>query len=189
MIIRELSIAEIKKTYREHLKADFPADELKPLAMILRSYRQGNYLCLGAFDGEDIAGYAYFVFHGRICLLDYFAVVRGRRGQGIGSEFLKQFKMPELCSRCDYLLIEVEDPFQSDAPDTATRLKRLDFYLRGGAVNTGVHARVFGVDYALLEYPLTGAAHTGEEATDAYGKLYGSLLPGLLFKSQIFIRT
>ena len=110
MTIRELNIDEIRQTYKAHLKYDFPSDERKPLAMILNSHKKGNYLCLGAYSGDEQVGYAFFIFCGRICLLDYYAVVRSRRGQGIGTEFLSYLRTSELKSRCDYLLIEVEDP-------------------------------------------------------------------------------
>jgi len=189
MIIRELSIDEIKQTYKEHLKADFPADELKPLGVILRSYRRGDYLCIGAYDGGEMAGYAFFVFDDRTCLLDYYAVVRGRRGQGLGTEFLSRLGTSAIRSRCDIMLIEVEDPLHSPVKDSTVRLKRLEFYLKCGAVRTGAQASVFGVDYILLEFPLNGEPHTREEAADAYGKLYASQLPKLLFKHQILIRT
>ena len=110
MTIRELTIKEIRQTYKEHLRRDFPAEERKPLAMIERSYRRGDYLCLGAFEDGRMTGYAFFVFCGRNCLLDYYAVLPDLRGRGIGSEFLKRMTDTALTDRADILLIEVENP-------------------------------------------------------------------------------
>ena len=189
MTIRELTIDEIRKTYRAHLKRDFLPEELKPLAAIERSYRRGEYLCLGAFGGEDMAGYAFFVFSGRTCLLDYFAVLPDRRGCGIGSSFIRHLGTTGIRERCDILVIEIENPrFAEDEEDRNTRTKRLDFYLRCGMINSGVEALVFGVEYLILEYPLE-RVHTREEVASSYDELYHSRLPGLLYRRNIKVRT
>jgi len=188
MIIRELNISEVRRTYKQHIKRDFPAAERKPLAVIERCLERGEYLCLGAFDGDDMAGYAFFVFCGRICLLDYFAVLPDRRGTGIGSAMLKELGRYGLRERCDILLIEVEDPLHVSGSEQTVRHKRLEFYQKNGIISTGVTAVVFGVEYLLLEYPL-GTTHTPMEAAEAYDTLYRSLLPGLIYRRNIFIRT
>ena len=188
MTIRELTIKEIRQTYKEHLKRDFHPEELKPLAMIERSYRRGEYLCLGAFDEGRMTGYAFFVFCGRNCLLDYYAVLPDLRGQGIGSGFLKDMAGTVLKERCDILLIEVENPrFAISEEDRTVRTKRLDFYLQCGIINTGVEANIFGVEYLLLEYPIRNA-HTPAEAAGAYDDLYKHLLPALLYRKNVKIK-
>ena len=188
MTIRELTIKEIRQTYKEHLRRDFPAEERKPLAMIERSYRRGDYLCLGAFEDGRMTGYAFFVFCGRNCLLDYYAVLPDLRGRGIGSEFLKRMTDTALTDRADILLIEVENPrYAAMEADLSLRKRRLDFYLNCGIIDTGVEANVFGVEYRLLEYPLS-AAHTPSEAAEAYDGLYRHLLPPLLYRRNIKVR-
>ena len=91
MDIRTLTIEEIRQTYKEHLRYDFPPDELKPLDRIEVSINEGKYLCIGAF-GEDgkLVAYAFFVMTGDKCLLDYYAVIPELRGKGIGSAFLSE---------------------------------------------------------------------------------------------------
>ena len=128
------------------------------------------------------------VFCGRNCLLDYYAVLPELRGQGIGSEFLKNLAGTGLKDRCDILMIEIENPkYAVDEDDRSTKTKRLNFYLNCGIVNTGVEVIVFGVEYLLLEYPVNGV-HTPQEVAEAYDGLYKYLLPALLYRKNIKFR-
>ena len=42
-MIRELEAREIEKIYREEMTGDFPAEELKPIDLILRLKAEGRY--------------------------------------------------------------------------------------------------------------------------------------------------
>ena len=187
MEIRTLSDAELAEVYRERMIFDFPRDERKPLHMIRSALRRGQYQCLGLFDGEKIAAYAFFVVlqAGAVqqILLDYFAVDAARRGRGIGSQFLQMLQ-----SRfCGVLLIEVEDPVSAqDASERQIRLRRKQFYLRNGCAETAVSADVFGVRYLLLEMPVP-ELHPAETIRQTYASLYRSFLPAAIYAAQIRI--
>ena len=90
--IRLLDAAALRRVYRDHVKADFPPAERKPLAMIERQVCTGQYDTLGLFRGEELLAYAFLWRdkEGHCVLLDYLAVCRGGRGQGTGSAFLEQ---------------------------------------------------------------------------------------------------
>ena len=92
--IRLLDAAALRRVYRDHVKADFPPAERKPLAMIERQVRTGQYDTLGLFRGETLLAYAFLWRdkEGHCALLDYLAVCRGGRGQGTGSAFVEQLK-------------------------------------------------------------------------------------------------
>ena len=84
-MIRELEAREIEKIYREEMTGDFPAEELKPIDLILRLKAEGRYCAFGNFEGEKLTAYA-FLIHEKddpVYLLDFFAVCRGGRDQGI----------------------------------------------------------------------------------------------------------
>ena len=141
MEIRELSYAEAREIYVNHLRKDFPRSEVKPFSRIRSGMRKGAYRCFGAFLGNELAGYA-FLAHYRlgktaVGLLDYFAVVTGRRGQGLGSEILRQLSPARLSLFC--ILIETEQivPGLADA-DREIRERRVRFYERAGACRSGV---------------------------------------------------
>lgn len=187
MEIRSLTDPELAAVYRERMVDDFPRDERKPLHMIRSALRRGQYQCLGLFDAEQIAAYAFFVVlqagDAQKILLDYFAVEQSRRGSGIGSRFLHMLQT----RFAGVLVIEVEDPeCAMDASERTTRLRRMQFYLRNGCAATGVTADVFGVRYLLLELPAP-LTHSAEEIRRTYAALYRSFLPAAVYAAQIRI--
>ena len=111
-MIRELEAREIEKIYREEMTGDFPAEELKPIDLILRLKAEGRYCAFGNFEGEKLTAYA-FLIHEKddpVYLLDFFAVCRGGRDQGIGSTFIR-----ELLHKLnpEFWILEVKDGFLS----------------------------------------------------------------------------
>ena len=149
--IRLLDAAALRRVYRDHVKADFPPAERKPLAMIERQVRTGQYDTLGLFRGETLLAYAFLWRdkEGHCALLDYLAVCRGGLGQGTGSAFVEQLKAHY--GGFDGLLVEAEaeDP-QAGEEQNALRRRRIDFYRRCGFRMLDYKARLFGVTYAML---------------------------------------
>ena len=189
--LKELSDrAEIGRIYRRYMKKDFPANELKPLAMIYRALEQGAYACFALYSGEALLGYAFFYLlrrgAGALYLFDYFAVVPGRRDEGLGSSFLRL--LSDALRGADCVVGEVEDPeTAADAESRLTRERRLRFYLRNGVLDTGVRSRVYGVDYRVLELPTAGA-HAPETVRDCYTALYRSMLPHSFFQKHFLVK-
>ena len=116
---------KIRQIYNLYMKQDFPANELKPLAMIRKARTQGRYDCYGIYDGDSFIGYAFFVklmsgdrFH---YLLDYLAIVQENRNRGCGGELLRQ--LSELISDADCIIAEVENP---DADSVIAETKNSD---------------------------------------------------------------
>ena len=74
MNIDLLTLPEIREIYRKRVKHDFPANEVKSLAMIEKAFRDGRYRCYGVRADDDLLAYAFFVLAEDVYLLDYFAV-------------------------------------------------------------------------------------------------------------------
>ena len=127
-MIRELEAREIEKIYREEMTGDFPAEELKPIDLILRLKAEGRYCAFGNFEGEKLTAYA-FLIHEKddpVYLLDFFAVCRGGRDQGIGSTFIR-----ELLHKLnpEFWILEVEDiASAANEEEREIRTRRMDFY-------------------------------------------------------------
>ena len=183
--IRELSLEEIRDIYTRYLYYDFPFDERKPLDRIEKSMRDGQYLCLGAWNKDGIfLAYAFFVVIGKNVLLDYYAVVPEYRGTGIGTSFLP---LAASKTNADCLIIEIEDPDSANDPEeSSTRLKRRDFYLRAGCILSDVRAHAFGVDYLLLEYHL-GKTHSSGEIAENYLGIYRTILPHDMYEANLSV--
>ena len=188
--VERLNLDQIRYVYRNFMKQDFPDNERKPLAMIEKAVENKTYDCFGLFEEKEICGYAFFVR----CenenkkvdyLFDYLAIKKELRDQCWGRIFLKMLKeyFPDGTS----MLGEVENPDRAADPDARTlQTRRLQFYLRNGIRDTGVTARVFGVEYRILEYVLTDA-HSEEQVKEIYSKIYHSILPGWIYRSKIRI--
>lgn len=179
LMIKKLTYSQVKQIYREYMKSDFPASELKPLLMITKSMKKGMYECLGLFEEDKLLGYAFFVINDRDILLDYFAILGEVRNKGYGSTFLA--KITEYYKDYDSLLIEVEDPdFSDDEQDTALMNRRIGFYTRNGCIDTGVRVWLFGVDYRVLEVAAIGS-HTKSDIAKDYFRIYHRILPRFLY--------
>ena len=164
MTIRELEAREIEKIYREEMTGDFPAEELKPIDLILRLKAEGRYCAFGNFEGEKLTAYA-FLIHEKddpVYLLDFFAVCRGGRDQGIGSTFIR-----ELLHKLnpEFWILEVEDiASAANEEEREIRTRRMDFYHKNGVKDTTMYTCQYGVNLKLLylsEKEITGDIEPG----------------------------
>ena len=172
-----VSEEEITEIYDGYMKQDFPSDELKPLSHILKSAEEGYGFSLGIYEKAELIGYAVFILceETKCALLDYFAILKERRGGGLGhaafSLFVPYFQenMPEI----EGLYIESERV--SAAANETQRLvreRRISFYLSCGCEMTALRSVLFGVDYSVLYKPL-GRGEQGKGASrEALNALY-----------------
>ena len=186
MNIKELTIEQIREIYAERIPNDFAPDEIKPLSRIEDSLSKGHYACYGAFDGELITAYAFFVINGGNALLDYLAVREDLRGHGTGSEFLHGMTIGVL-RRFETVLLESEDPDYAEADDERDKMeRRLRFYRKNGLVETGVISTVWHVHYRILLFP-TGSEISADETKEMYRGIYRVLLPDDLYQTMVWV--
>ena len=58
MRLRALTLGELETIHRTRMGQDFPPEELKPFAAMQTLYEAGAYHPMGAWEGEDMVGYA-----------------------------------------------------------------------------------------------------------------------------------
>ena len=133
------------RLYRLYLEA-FPTAERKPFGMILKMYRNGktDIWCV-EYEGK-FAGLAITINGEQIILLDYLAIEKRRRGEGVGSAALRQIRKQY---EDKGLFIEIESTLE-DAPNRLQRQRRKRFYLSCGMEEMGTTAELFGVRMELL---------------------------------------
>lgn len=189
--VRPLTLPEIREVYRVHIARDFPPDEIKPWARIAALLERERYLCLGLWDGGVMKGYAFYASlpareEGTDYLLDYFAVLPAWRNQGLGGHCLSLLRaaLPE--DAC--VIGEAENPdFASLPEEEDLRRRRLQFYLRNGVADTGVTARVWGVEYRILAFG-PRLPRSPEEVRGLYAAFYHSFFPPALYRQKVLIR-
>lgn len=186
MKIKTLSKWEMTCLYYTRMVKDFPPSERKPLIMILRGMKAGNYTCYGLADGKAILGYAIFVKLGNRYLFDYLAVHEKHRSSGVGATFLAL--LSEHFKEADSVIGEVENPALAKS-DEEQKLqeRRLGFYLRNGYVDTGVLVKLFGVDYKVIMLDLQ-KRYTQEEIKEIYKAHYKAMLPKQLYETMVSVQ-
>ena len=139
------SVADWLQLYRLYLSA-FPREERKPFGLILRMYKKGttDVWCLKR-EGK-FAGLGITINGPDLILLDYFAIGKKMRQQGVGSAALPVI--------VDYygdkgFFLEIESTLE-DAPNKNQRLRRKAFYLSCGLRELHTTAKLFGVNMELL---------------------------------------
>lgn len=173
-MIKQVSIEDFSPLYKEHITRDFARNERRPLFAIERMMREGRYACYVLDEGEGMLAYACLITAEGAggTLLDYFAVMPGQRGGGIGGRFLEALRAH--CT-ADGIVIESEMPSHaSDAADAETRTRRIAFYTRHGAELSGYGWHAFGVDYNLLWLPVRKALAQTDIAGDIQRLYSGS---------------
>ena len=176
-MIKQLEASDLVAIYRSRIKKDFAQRERRPLFLLKRLYKAGNYSCLVYKENDYIIGYAAFIYDTEIgsVLLDYFAVDEKLRGSGYGSRFLSYLR--EYWNDKSGIIIESEDPDAATSADEAEQCKRrISFYERLGAEQVAEHWRMIGVDYRILRLP-TGVGTQDNVAFDDLCSLYALSVP------------
>ena len=181
---RMLTGPELTDVYLNEMRRDFPPTELKPLSMILNSEADGTAHTWGVFDGDTLAAYLLMVRPkgSRISQLDYFAVVPAYRARGIGAKLLAQLPAHE--AGAEAIIIEAEVP--DKAKDEAMAVRRLGFYARCGAWDTGYYEHLFDAWFRILVLGCPGGAPlTDINAVDALADCYRRTISETKWKQYV----
>ena len=187
-MIRELELQEMKSIYDRQMKEDFPPEEIKPFASIQAMYDHRVYRGFAMVEDGQILAYAFLVtcdFPDPAVLVDYLAVDRNQRGRGIGSAMLRE--MSERFSGIP-VLIESENPdFALNEEDRKKRERRISFYYRNRALDTGVRAKVYGVEYRILQLLSPGGEVEENFARRVLTDLYHTMFSPLQLKTKVWV--
>lgn len=149
-MLKKLNLQEMSHIYNTWMVKDFPSDELKPLNTILEQMKSGIAFGFGFYE-EELCGYAVLESSAdqKTWLLDYFAVLQNKRGQGIGGRFFKE--LTDQLEQCEALFIE------SEAADTLTAQRRIAFYQRCKARLCSIDLILYQVNYRILVFEKSGS--------------------------------
>lgn len=173
---RLLTADELTKVYLEEMRRDFPPSELKPLSMILNSEVVGSSHTWGVYEDGTLVAYLLMVRPEgcEVSQLDYFAVLPAYRAGGFGAKLLAE--LPEHEPGAKVIIIESECP--EKAEDEAMAVRRLGFYARCGAVDTGWTEHLFDAWFRVLVLPAEGetldAETANKELADCYSRVMGA---------------
>lgn len=130
-LIRDLEGAFFQQAIALYATA-FPPEETRPPDLVAETLAAGvERMWVAVEDDRVMAVAVLFTRPGGVVLLDFFAVVEDRRGNGTGSRFLQALIAQERAAGARMMLIEVDEP--EVGPDREMRLRRMAFYRRLGA--------------------------------------------------------
>lgn len=159
-------LVEWFKIYNLYQKA-FPAGEKKPFSMIRSMHKKGRSDVWYCEEDGKFAGLVITINGPDKVLLDYLAVAKKRRGQGIGSKMLQRMRK-QYAGKGVFLEIEIVD---ERAENFEERKRRKQFYLSNGMTEMNVFVELFGVDMELLGFE---CRLTFEEYHDFYRDNYSA---------------
>ena len=177
---RLMQMEEFRKLYDTSMKKHFPPDELKPFSIMEKAVREGNYFPYGYYEDGECRAYTCLIKNGDFYLLDYFAVMEDGRGKGTGSRILSILKGH--LSEKEAVLLEVEEPLAAEPDVRDLQERRIQFYLRNAAIETGLNAQVFGVRYRILGI---GRPLYEEKAQTAMETLYHTILSEEMYERNV----
>lgn len=185
----KVSLETAHEIYEIYMKADFPPEEIKPFSVIEKMWKKNSYFVY-AFYGDAAksskvqnagerrvpCAYAFLLDDNKnhVLLLDYFAVLKEKRGEGYGSHAFSLLR--EACADWNALLVEVENDELADIDDEtrATRKRRISFYTEAGCRMTDVRSRLWGVDYRIMVMPFSDR-YAGERIEEKLKSLYSGM--------------
>lgn len=182
---RLLTREELTELYHQHMKRDFPPDELKPLSRLLDLLERGLYEPYALFREGKLTAYALYWKTGRdpYVMLDYFAVIPAERNKGTGSALLRDM-LERFCQDGNGVFGEVEAPVSGDEDTDALRRRRLGFYARAGLRQMGYTSRIFGVPYIIIAY---GPDISDESLMEIHREIYRNGLSEKAYRENVFI--
>lgn len=135
------------QVYKLYLSA-FPSAERKPFTFIMKMYHKGKMDVWCLEEDSQFLGLAITVNSEKLILIDYLAIVKKQRGNGVGSTALQALRT-KYAEKDVFLEIEsVYDPCKN----LSQRLKRKQFYLHCGLTPMNVMVYLFGVKMELLGF-------------------------------------
>lgn len=164
-ILKALDAHRLKTIEDLYLQA-FPKSERKPFQLMIDKQREGTMEILSLEEENRFLGLAILAHDKDIALLDYFAISKEFRGQGIGSRAIKALQKIYSGKR---FVLEIETTKKS-CKDLEIREHRKAFYLRNGLHTMDFDVNLFGVEMEIL----SNAEHlTYEEYLDVYKNACG----------------
>jgi GNAT superfamily N-acetyltransferase len=113
----------------------FPPEERDPCQVLIGSIRKGKSILYTAVEKNEIIGFTTLtpLRDTGIYLMEYLAVDKSSRNQGIGGKILQFIKKDLRGTKDAGLILEVEPPNEVTGDEKEIRQRRIRFYLRNGA--------------------------------------------------------
>jgi GNAT superfamily N-acetyltransferase len=116
-------------------EASFPPEEREPCHVLIKSIQEGKGILYTAKVMNIIRGFTKLtpLRKTRVYLMEYLAVDKSSRNQGIGAKIIQFIKQDLNTKKDTGLILEVEPLEEVTGAEKEIRQRRIGFYLRNGA--------------------------------------------------------
>ncbi len=136
---------DYKRIKQLYLKA-FPAEERAPFGVMMRRVRLGKAEMLNIMDGDTWIGFVYMVCNSSLAYIFYFAVDEKYRGEGYGTQAIKDLQ-ERYSGRRVFLALE---DWTVDSPNKEQRIKRHEFYKNCGLLDLPHKIKEASVVFSIM---------------------------------------
>lgn len=135
-----------KKEIKEIYTSSFPKEERMPFALMIMMSCLWNTEFLAFYDGDTLCGIVYMATIGKQTFIMFFAVDNKLRSKGYGSSILKEI---ELMYPTNKIIVSIE-PCNEKVKNIDKKIKRKNFYIRNGYLETGYYMKLAGQVQEIL---------------------------------------
>ena len=121
----------------------FPKNERFPFWILKRCSKKNNIFFYAVSDNDELIGMVYIINCSEFIYLMYLAVDENKRGNGYGTEILKDLK-----KKYETIILSIEG--QDKEEQNEKKKKRKEFYLKNGFYETNNFIEDNGVKYEVL---------------------------------------
>ncbi|MFD1176458.1 GNAT family N-acetyltransferase [Paenibacillus puldeungensis] len=162
--------AEIEKV-KELFRTSFPKSEQIPLWFLRMKFKQDFVDFFVFYDDNQFVGFTYLITHQQLTFILYLAIDPSLRSQGYGQKVLAGIKEKYPGNR---IVLNIEAVDES-SDNYQQRLKRREFYVRNGYINTGLQLIERGALYEVL-------VDQGEVDLEEYRYLFKKFVGAFLYR-------
>lgn len=163
---RRARLRDYMRIARMYIK-DFPRDERIFLPLLFSLSLKKGVTFTVFFDEKSFVGYTYTINVENMTHLLFLDINSQIRSKGYGSQVLNWIKAQAPSGN---VALEIET-LDEKAPNYEQRLRRKEFYLRNGFVESGFYEDDGKRHYEILSF---GAPFEPQKMQDSYKKLLGS---------------
>ena len=126
---------EVVKQLCKISEDSFPPEEREPCQTLIKTIQEGKGILYTASVKNIIRGFTKLtpLKESQLFLMEYLAVDRSSRNQGIGGKILEFIKEDLGTSNAVGIILEVEPPDETSGEEKEIRQRRIWFYRRNGA--------------------------------------------------------
>ena len=162
---KTMDYKSVKKLFFEA----FPIHERYPLFYLIWKSKSENIKFYCMYDGELWIGFNYLLFYKDLIFVQYIAIDSNIRSKGYGGKVIEKIKeiYPE------YRIALGIEQLNKEAKNNELRIRRKNFYLKNGFIDSGYYVKQKPVPFELLFY---GKYIEIEEVLETIKVMTGKLL-------------